>query len=382
MVALDAVHPSRAARPRRPPRDLASTELRRAQSWEDADVVLRALQVQPGDACLSVVSGGDNTLSLLVEGPERVVALSTSPADLACLELKMAAFRALNHPALLELLGARPSTRRRYLYGRARDFLSPSARKFWDDRPDAIAHGVGNAGRLEQLFAFLRRYVLPATQSKETLAQLGGPLDSAQRRTLFEERFMNWRWRLLLRGVLSRSMLERFGCDTPGVQALASSGQLVDVVCARFEQLMVDQDPSQNPYLHWLLHGSFGDVLPHALRPENFELIQHRLDRIELRRASVETHLEEAGPLAYDRFHLGSIHARLSVSESLRLMTAVAHAGRRGGRVVHWELHGRGGVRAALASVTRLRPLLEVERYGTRVAKDGLGGDLVVSEIG
>ena len=39
--------------------------VRYAQVWEDADVLLEALDVQPGDTCLSIASAGDNTLALL-----------------------------------------------------------------------------------------------------------------------------------------------------------------------------------------------------------------------------------------------------------------------------------------------------------------------------
>ena len=40
--------------------------IRYAQCWEDADVLLDALQVEPGDTCLSIASAGDNTLALAV----------------------------------------------------------------------------------------------------------------------------------------------------------------------------------------------------------------------------------------------------------------------------------------------------------------------------
>ena len=34
-------------------------EIRYAQCWEDADVLLQGLDVQPGDHCLSIASAGD-----------------------------------------------------------------------------------------------------------------------------------------------------------------------------------------------------------------------------------------------------------------------------------------------------------------------------------
>src|SRR6185437_9159995 len=49
--------------------------IRYAQSWEDADVLLAGLEVQPGDSCLSIASAGDNTLALLAQSPRHVLAI-------------------------------------------------------------------------------------------------------------------------------------------------------------------------------------------------------------------------------------------------------------------------------------------------------------------
>src|SRR5436309_4265527 len=83
--------------------------------------------------------GGDNALALLTCDPARVVALDLSPAQLACMELRVSAYRNLLHEELLELIGSRPSERRAALYARCRDGLSPAARRFWEARPAQIA---------------------------------------------------------------------------------------------------------------------------------------------------------------------------------------------------------------------------------------------------
>src|SRR5439155_15927305 len=67
--------------------------IRYAQCWEDADVLLDALDIHPGEVCLSIASAGDNTLALLTRNPKRVVAVDLSASQLACLELRVAAFR-------------------------------------------------------------------------------------------------------------------------------------------------------------------------------------------------------------------------------------------------------------------------------------------------
>src|SRR5438128_5242263 len=86
--------------------------IRYAQCWEDADILLEALDIRPGDVCLSIASAGDNTLALLARSPARVIAVDLSAAQLACLELRVAAYRELNHAELLELIGSSVSRRR------------------------------------------------------------------------------------------------------------------------------------------------------------------------------------------------------------------------------------------------------------------------------
>ena len=118
-----------------------------AQCWEDADVMLRGLDVRAGEVCLSIASAGENTLSLLTQDPSRVIAVDLSAAQLACLELRIAAFRVLEHAELLELCGSTESSRRVELYRRCRGALPGFARDFWDGRLSAVAHGFGSAGK-------------------------------------------------------------------------------------------------------------------------------------------------------------------------------------------------------------------------------------------
>lgn len=39
--------------------------IRYAQCWEDADILLEALDIQPTDTCLAIASAGDNALAML-----------------------------------------------------------------------------------------------------------------------------------------------------------------------------------------------------------------------------------------------------------------------------------------------------------------------------
>ena len=102
-------------------------------------MLLEGLDVRPGDVCLSIASAGDNTLALLSRDPGRVIAVDLSQAQLACLELRVAAYRELSHPELLELIGSTPSRRRDAHYRRCRPLLAPlesTLRRLAGTKPD------------------------------------------------------------------------------------------------------------------------------------------------------------------------------------------------------------------------------------------------------
>ena len=83
------------------------TAIRYAQCWEDADVLLAGLAAAPEKRYLSIASAGDNSFSLLATGALQVVAVDMNPAQLACVELRRAAYAELDHRELLQLMGSR-----------------------------------------------------------------------------------------------------------------------------------------------------------------------------------------------------------------------------------------------------------------------------------
>jgi S-adenosylmethionine-diacylglycerol 3-amino-3-carboxypropyl transferase len=103
-----------------------SSALLHAQCWEDADTLLAALEVQPGETVVSVGSGGDNPLAILLADPIRVIGVDPHPAQIACGELKEIVYQKLGYGEYLELAGSRTSIRRRKLLDEPRPIMSHS----------------------------------------------------------------------------------------------------------------------------------------------------------------------------------------------------------------------------------------------------------------
>ena len=351
--------------------------VRYAQCWEDADVLTEALDVQPGDVCLSIASAGDNTLALLTRNPLKVIALDLSPAQLACLELRVAAYRELQHAELLELIGSRPSTRRAELYQRCRGRLTEAARAFWDGKPGELEAGIGAAGKFERYFALFRRHVIPLIHSRRKVTQLLAGGSHQERNDFYDGHWDTWRWRLLFRVFFSRFMMGRLGRDPSFFRYV--QGSVADRILARSRYALTELDPSQNPYLQWILTGTHGDALPLALRPEHFETIRANLDRLEWRCASLGDFLDTCPPASIDRFNLSDVFEYMSPEESHRLLERLAAAGRRGGRLAYWNMLAPRRRPESLAH--RLRPLDDLARRLHASDKAFFYSDFVVEEV-
>ncbi|MBI5691334.1 MAG: DUF3419 family protein [Verrucomicrobia bacterium] len=330
------------------------SRIRYAQVWEDADVLLAALDVRPEDTVVSIASAGDNALALLGAGAARVVALDLNPAQLACLALRVAAYRELSHEGLLELLGSRPSDRRVELYRRCRPMLAPAVRDFWDARPVCIAAGVGGAGKFEDYFRLFRSRVLPLVHRRSTVAALLRGGDRAAREAFYRGQWDTWRWRLLFRVFFSRFVMGRLGRDPAFFKYV--EGSVAERILGRTRHALTELNPAENPYLHWILTGTHGEALPWALRAENFERIRARLGRLEWHELTLEAYLGRAGSAGarIDKFNLSDIFEYMSPENTAALLERLAAASRPGGRLAYWNMLAPRRRPEALAA--RLRP--------------------------
>ncbi|MGH6690990.1 MAG: DUF3419 family protein, partial [Gammaproteobacteria bacterium] len=278
--------------------------IRYAQLWEDADVLLTGLDRKPGATLVSICSAGDNALAMLTLDPARVVVVDLSAAQIECLKIRIAAYRLLDHAALLELMGSRQSARRAHLLDGVAATLPHSSQVFWSARRGAvIRHGLGGVGKFERYFRILRRYLLPLVHRRATVDALFVPRPRAERERFLRERWNTWRWRILLNAFFSRFTMGRLGRDPSFFHQV--EGSVAAHVARRIVHASIDLDPCENPYLHWVLKGAHGAALPLAFRAEHFDTIRDRLGRLDIRHGALESFIS-TGEKA-DGFNLSDI---------------------------------------------------------------------------
>ncbi|MCX6045259.1 MAG: DUF3419 family protein [Chloroflexi bacterium] len=337
--------------------------IRYAQCWEDADILLAALAIEPQHVCLSIASAGDNTLALVSKGPQRVIALDLSPAQLACLALRVAAYRTLEHAELLSFIGARPAQRRADFYRRCRPLLSADVQHFWDANSAGIEQGFGTIGKFERYLKLFGTRILPFLQTSRTRAALLQPRSIPERQQFYTQVWDSWRWRALFKLFFSRWIMGRLGRDPEFFTYVESS--VADHILTRTKYGLTALDPSENPYLQWILLGHHGTALPYALRIENFDAIRTHLDCLEWRCQSVEDYLLECAPNTIDRYNLSDIFEYMAPQRYQTVLEKLVRAGRKGGRLAYWNMlaprHRPASMAAQLRSLNDLAQRLHAQ---------------------
>jgi S-adenosylmethionine-diacylglycerol 3-amino-3-carboxypropyl transferase len=351
-------------------------EIRYAQVWEDADALLLGLESQPGATLVSICSAGDNALALLITDPARVVVLDLSLAQISCLRLRMAAMRRLDHAAFLELLGSRASERRGELLDRAAAELDEGDCAFWMARRAAVVrYGAAGIGKFERYFRLMRTWFLPLVHDRATVDAVLMSRTPAERERFLAERWNNRRWHLLLRTFFSNFVMGRLGRDPAFFDHV--QGSAADYVTRRILHAVVELDPAENPYLHWILKGGHGAALPLAWRAEHYETIRSRLDRLDIRPGSLERFVS-TGETA-DGFNLSDIFEYMDRRDFSGVYGRLLDASRPGTRFVYWNMMVPRRVPGEYAS--RVSTRRDLEARGGAMDKAFFYSDFVIEEV-
>ena len=317
------------------------------QIWEDPDVDLKALAIEPDCHVVAIASGGCNILSYLIANPARITAVDLSKAHVALNRLKLAA--AIHLPswdAFYRFFGNADEKANIDAYWRwVAPNLDPQTRAYWEARSmlavgrrrismfsrNIFRHGVlGHFIGLGHLIA--RAYgvnvgdVLSARSVDEQRSFFNTALAP-----LFDKRFVRW---------AIGQQLSLYGLGIPPAQyaALAAAGDMASVLRERMERLTCAFSLAEN-YFAWQAFArcypdrEAGPVPPYLHR-NHFDTIRARADRVEVRRTSFTEYLESCPERSLDRFVLLDAQDWMTDAQLNALWREISRTARPGARVV------------------------------------------------
>lgn len=305
-----------------------------SQCWEDASLVIKALQIAENDVVLSITSGGCNTLAIANTAPTLIYSIDSNTEQNYLLELKLAAIRNLSREKALEFLGYRRCINRLEIFGTLVLFLSDESRLFWQKNSSLIEKGVVHIGKFEKYLSVFRTYILPLVHSKQTVQDLVKPKGGYERAKFYEERWNTFRWRLLFKIFFSKAVMSGRG-RSEQMFAHLKRKSIADIYAKRVKYALVDGIISGNFYLNYILFKE-SDSLPLYLENLN-KHTPSLITPIKILSKNVLTFLKSMPDNSIAKFNLSDIFEALSQSEMDVIIEELYRVAISGARLIFWN---------------------------------------------
>ncbi len=315
--------------------------VRYANCWEDASILVKALDIGPGKKYVSVASAGDNSLALLTLNPSRVVAVDLNSAQIASTELRKVTIQKLDYTTFLWFLGytsesSETDQKKRFeIYRELRELCTPATRTFWDERSSQIESGIIYHGKFERYFFIFRNVILPLVHEKKTVRELLKEKDFNSRRTFYCRKWNSFRWWLLFRLFFGRYLLGMIGRDPEFFRYV--DGNVAERILQRTRYALTMLPTHNNPYLHFILKGTFGSILPFYAREENFIKIKENIGAFDLFNGKIEGLLETHAD-SFDGYNLSDIFEYMDKALFKQIVKRIVAKTRSGSRLVYWNM--------------------------------------------
>jgi S-adenosylmethionine-diacylglycerol 3-amino-3-carboxypropyl transferase len=264
--------------------------------WEDPAIDRKALALGPDDTMLVISSAGCNVLDYALLGPKQIHAVDANPRQIALLELKIAAIRALDYDDYFAIFGEGHHPDFKNLYQqKLRAQLSAFAQTWWDKHWDWFA-GKHGSFYFHGLSGTVARGVRAYFKLRPGLAQaINALLDAKsldEQQAIYDQRVAPLLWNRAVNWVISRQfMMSLLGVPYPQRKLVEAQhengvrGFIREAVEYVFRQLPL----ADNYFYRVYLTGRYRrDCCPEYLKQAGFDALKGGLvDRIALHTTTV-----------------------------------------------------------------------------------------------
>ena len=310
--------------------------IRYAQVWEDADVLLEALDINENDNILSIASAGENALSMLAKNPNKVFAIDLSNDQIICTEFKSICYKYLNYEECMELIGVFESDRRIELYNKIDRYLSDNAKKYFENNKKILENGIIHSGKFENYFHIFAKKILPLIHSKKNREKLLDKKSKEERVDFYNKTWNNLRWKLLFRMFFSKTVMGKLGRDKAFFRYV--NVNVAEHILERTHYAFTELDTSENPYLYYIFNSKFENVLPFAYRKENFDKIKKNIDKLVILSESIETFIEREDVDYISKYNLSDIFEYMSDEQMCKIIEKMFGKSGVGTKIAYWNM--------------------------------------------
>lgn len=308
---------------------------------EDSRSELKGLRIDGTDDVLCVTGSGCRVLSLLSQGPHKVVAVDGNPLQNHLLELKAAAINECTRTEFLSFIGHSSSLSgwRLDTYRRCREHLSEKAVRFWDMNEDVVESGILYSGAHEQFYAnWIGRPIRVLRRRK--LKQLFGFTDLDAQKRFFEETWLTERWRKAVRLAARPRLIRGLLRDPSYYKRVEHGDRLEAFINEGLKRTFSNHLARDNDVFALLVLGRYlsEQAVPVYMRPEYYDSVREHIDRLEIVTGDLKDAFPESAEGTFSKFSLSDIAGWMSEADFLEVLRQAAQHSREGSRIVYRDL--------------------------------------------
>jgi S-adenosylmethionine-diacylglycerol 3-amino-3-carboxypropyl transferase len=316
-----------------------------SQIWEDPDVDMKAMAIEPHHHVVAISSGGCNILSYLTANPAKITAVDLSPAHVALVKLKIAGLQNLpDWDSFYRFFGDARSRENILDYHEfLRDAVDAQTRRYWESRlPNGrrrLSRFASNIYRRGLLGRFIGTGHLLARIAGKDLNRLTLCETMSEQRDYFDAEIAPLFDRKIIRRLMNyRASLFGLGIPPSQYEALAEGRAMADVLRERLRKLACDF-PISNNYFAWQAFNrgyapNATGPLPPYLQKRHFEILHKRVDRLTMLHASLTDTIAHMPPASAHRFVLLDAQDWMNDGQLNDLWSAITKSAAPGSRVI------------------------------------------------
>ncbi|MGA7714101.1 MAG: DUF3419 family protein [Rhizomicrobium sp.] len=287
------------------------------QIWEDPDVDLEALDLQPHHRLITIASGGCNVLNYLAADPAKIIAVDLNANHVALTRLKLAALAYLpSYEEFFRFFGQANDKANRAAYDRfLADKLDHETRRHWEKHIPLHGRRINMFARNLYRYGLLGRFIgilhVVAKLHGKKLNQILKSRTPAEQRAAFDRLIAPLFDHKTIR-LLSKSPVSLYALGIPPAQydelVAGTGGNAIAVLRERVERLACDF-PIHDNYFAWQAFGRGYDLtnreaVPAYLRRDVYDVIRTRTNNVEVHHASLTDFLLRQSAHSMHRFVL------------------------------------------------------------------------------
>jgi len=318
------------------------------QIWEDPDVDMEAMELEPHHRIVTIGSGGCNMLAYLSRSPASIDVVDLNPHHIALNRLKLAAFRLLpGHADLVRFFATPKTASNAAAYDQ---FIAPqldeATAAYWNGRDLYGRRRITVFNRNIYETGLLGRFIgaahLLARLHGVRLGKITEARTLREQRRFFDEEIAPIFDRPMVRWLLSRKS-SLFGLGIPPQQydelaSLAGGDSIAHVLRQRLEKLTC-HFPLQENYFAWQAFARrYADAgqgpLPTYLRAEHYDAIRDNAERVTVHHASFTELLASRPAASMDRYVLLDAQDWMTDEQLNDLWAELTRTARDGARVI------------------------------------------------